>query len=121
MPNMYFKDFAWPANPEKLTADYRREPMYGEDDQGRPVYLGMGEKRCIIRGSGEFTGPLAQESFDALQTLFAESTSGMLGLPNGNKLQAYFSGLVMQQDSRPMYVQYSFTFLGTDDSGGVPA
>lgn len=120
MELMKFKSFAWPHNPEKLKVDYRRDPLYSKDSQGLPVYIGMGQRRCIVSGSGVFTGELAMDSFDELNYLFRESTGGTLRLPNGESIQAFFSKLAMELDSREQYVHYTFTFLGTDEKGAVP-
>ncbi len=120
METMKYKGFSWPHNPEKLKLDYRRDPQYGEDAQGLPVYIGMGQRRCIVSGSGVFTGELAIETFEELEVLFRESTGGILFLPHGDSFQAYFSQLTVEQDSREQYIHYSFTFLGTDEKGAIP-
>ncbi len=120
MKQLTYKDFIWPVNPERLATDYRRTPIYSEDAQGNPVYLGMSGSRCTVEGSGEFTGPMALEIFGQLETLMAQTTSGILSLPGGGSVQAYFSRLTMEQDPRPEYVRYSFQFLGADETGAVP-
>ncbi len=121
MDRMSFKTFNWPHNPQKLVVEHSRDPLYGKDDRGGPVYLGMGATNCTVTGSGVFTGELAYDSFMDLEIVFKETTSGMLHLPQGDNLQAYFTELVMEQDSRQQYVHYRFTFRAADKNGGIPA
>ncbi len=121
MDKMSFKTFNWPNNPEKLVVEHTRDPLYGKDAQGGPVYLGMGATNCTITGSGIFTGELAYDNFMDLELLFQELTSGMLHLPQGDWLPVYFTELTMEQDSRPQYVHYRFTFRAADENGAIPA
>ncbi len=121
MDYLAYKSFIWPVNPETLHMEYRRDPLFAEDPSGQPTYIGMGEKQCIVSGTGEYTGPLAMETFQQMAEVFAESTSGNLILPEGDMIQAYFTRLTMDQDSRPYLIRYSFTFTGTNENGQVPA
>ncbi len=121
MHKMGFKTFKWPNNPEELVVEHSREPLYGKDSQGAPVYTGMGAANCTVKGSGSFTGPLAYENFAELQALFQDLSCGTLTLPQEESLVVYFTELTMEQDSRPMYVHYRFTFRAADENGGIPA
>ncbi len=121
MDRMRFKTFYWPNNPEKLVIEHTRDPLYGKDSQGNTVFLSMGAANCTVSGSGVFSGELAYDSFLELELLFKELSSGTLALPQEQTLRVYFTELTMEQDSRPQYVHYSFTFRAADENDAIPA
>ncbi len=119
MGKMGFRSFIWPENPETYSLKCKREALYGKDSQGNDVYIGLSEPVRTVSGSGVFTGPMAFENFQALEEEMLDSTSGLLVQPQGGSLVAYFTELTMEQDARPMFLRYHFTFREADSSGGL--
>ncbi len=117
---MSYKEFQWPNNPGKLSCQYKRDALYGQNAQGQWVYLGLGEPHGTIQGSGSFTGPDAYDLCRQLQEIFTESTAGSLYLPDGSHADAYFTELTVRQDPRVLYAEYDITFRLADAAGGLP-
>lgn len=120
MSNMKYRMFLWPENPERFGIRAVVEPEYVENDVGGYDYTGMGPMCRIFTGGGVFCGPEAAEMFNALAVLLATRTGGELYHPIWGTTTAYLTELTMSQDSRPDYVEYSFTFRETDENGSIP-
>ncbi len=119
MQKLAFKDFIWPENPEAITLRYLRRPQYEKDANGNPVYLGLSLARRQVSGHGVFLGPLAYDNFAELEARILDPNAGFLRLPQGDSIQAYFTELKLEQDPRPELISYRFTFLETDEAGGL--
>ena len=74
----------------------------------------------VYTGRGVFSGPDAIQQFNGLQVLMATRVGGELRHPIWGTDSAYLTELKMSQQSRPDYIEYSFTFRGTDEKGGIP-
>lgn len=120
MNKMTYKTFTWPRNPEHYRQTYVREPEYGRNAAGDPVFTGMGPKKLTVTGSGAFSGDTAYTDFKALAELFIQPEAGELAHPVWGKVTAYFTELELTQEPREDYVAYRFTFRGTDENGGIP-
>lgn len=120
MDKLKYKVWTWPENPETFHIDAVREPMYSIAEDGTISYLGLGPLCRTISGSGVFQGEEANNHFNALSVLLANGTVGELIHPTWGTIQAYFTGLKMEEDSREEYIVYSFTFREADESGKIP-
>lgn len=120
MDKLKYKIWTWPENPETFLIDAVREPMYSIAEDGTITYLGLGPLCRVITGRGVFQGEDANNDFNALSVLLANGTVGELVHPTWGTIQAYFTGLKMEEDSREAYIVYSFTFREADESGTIP-
>lgn len=120
MDKLKYKFWTWPENPETFLIDAVREPMYTVAEDGTISYQGLGPLCRIISGRGVFQGEEANNHFNALSVLLANGTVGELIHPTWGTIQAYFTGLKMEEDSREAYIAYSFTFREADESGTIP-
>ena len=120
MDKMKFRMFRWNENPEEFGIYMVLEPLYQINDIGQYDYLGLGPMCRIYTGKGVFTGPDAVQQFNGLQVLMATRVGGELYHPVWGTGNAYLTELKMTQESRPDYIEYSFTFRETDERGGIP-
>lgn len=120
MNKMTYKTFTWPQNPEHFQHTYLREPEYGKNAAGDPVFTGMGPKKLTVTGSGAFSGDTAYADFKALAAIFAQPEAGELNHPVWGNISAYFTELEMIQEPRADYVAYRFKFREADANGGIP-
>ena len=60
------------------------------------------------------------QQFTGLQVLMATRVGGELYHPIWGTTTACLTELTMSQDSRPDYVEYSFTFREADEKGSIP-
>ena len=120
MDKMKFRMFRWTENPEEFGIEMVLEPLYQINSIGQYDYLGLGPMCRIYTGKGVFTGPEAVQQFNALQVMMATRTGGELYHPVWGTGNVYLTELEMTQQSRPEYIEYSFTFRGTDEKGGIP-
>jgi len=70
----------------------------------------LGRTRRVMRGEGEFVGKAAYEEFGKLATVFYQQGSGPLIHPLWQTADAYFVELKLEQEPRPDYVRYTFSF-----------
>lgn len=109
---MQYKDYVWPWNPSIRSIRLRRiltartTPYDGRKARST--------KRCcrVIKGEGTFTGPGAYEEFKRLAGVFYEDGPGQLVYPRRRTTNARFVALQLEQEPRPDYVRYTFTFWG---------
>lgn len=120
MTQMIFETFAFPQNPDKLQHSYSREPIYTKNEDGEQVFSGMGAGRCVITGSGAFTGDHAYDSFRNFLELFEAGTCGTLYDPTWGVYSGYLTGLELTQEPRNNYVAYRFEFTRADAGGAIP-
>ena len=121
MDKMKFRMFRWPENPEEFGINMVCEPQYQLNNIGQYDYTGMGPMCRVYTGRGVFFGPDAVEWFNALQVLMATRAPGELYHPIwGTSEAVYLTQLEMAQESRPDYIQYSFTFREADEEGTIP-
>ena len=120
MDKMQFRMFRWEQNPEEFGIEMVLEPLYQINDIGQYDYLGLGPLCRVYTGKGVFSGPLAVEQFNGLQVLMATRVGGELVHPVWGTGNVYLTELKMSQQSRPDYIEYSFTFRETDEKGGIP-
>ena len=117
---MRFRMFQWQENPEEFGIYMVLEPQYQLNDIGQYDYTGLGPMCRIYKGRGVFSGSEAIQQFNGLQVLMATRVGGELYHPIWGTGEAYLTELEMTQKSRPDYIEYSFTFRGTDEKGGIP-
>ena len=120
MDKMKFRMFRWDENPEEFGIEMVLEPLYQINDIGQYDYLGLGPMCRIYTGKGVFAGPNAVQQFNGLQVLMATRVGGELYHPVWGTGNVYLTELKMTQQSRPDYIEYSFTFRETDEEGGIP-
>ena len=71
-------------------------------------------------GAGVLRGPDAVQQFNGLAVLMAVRERGELYHPVWGTTSAMLTELEMSQNSRPDYIEYSFTFRETDEMGMIP-
>lgn len=120
MDKMKFRMFQWEENPEEFGIYMVLEPLYEINDIGQYDYLGLGPMCRIYTGKGVFTGPEAVQQFNGLQVIMATRVGGELYHPLWGTGNFYLTELKMTQQSRPDYIEYSFTFRETDENGTIP-
>ena len=120
MDKMQFRMFRWEQNPEEFGIEMVLEPLYQLNDIGQYDYLGLGPLCRIYTGKGVFSGPDAVQQFNGLQVLMATRVGGELVHPVWGTGNVYLTELKMSQQSRPDYIEYSFTFRETDEKGSIP-
>ena len=120
MDKMQFRMFRWEQNPEEFGIEMVLEPLYQLNDIGQYDYLGLGPLCRVYTGKGVFTGPEAVQQFNGLQVLMATRVGGELVHPVWGTGNVYLTELKMSQQSRPDYIEYSFTFRETDEKGSIP-
>ena len=111
---MRFKNFIWPHNPRVYSITYERKMAANKIPFGRHALQSLGQTRRVFRGEGEFVGEGAYNTFKRLATVFYEETPGLLIHPLWQAANAYFVSLRLEQEPRPDYVRYSFTFWEDD-------
>lgn len=117
---MKFRMFQWPVNPEHFGIHAVCEPEYTIDSYGDFSYTGIGPVCRIFTGGGVFCGKEAVEMFNALAVIMATRTGGDLYHPVWGTTTAVLTDLRMSQESRPDYIEYTFTFRETDEKGNIP-
>ena len=120
MDKMHFRMFRWEQNPEEFGIEMVLEPLYQINDIGQYDYLGLGPLCRVYTGKGVFSGPDAVQQFNGLQVLMATRVGGELVHPVWGTGNVYLTELKMSQQSRPDYIEYSFTFRETDEKGSIP-
>lgn len=73
-----------------------------------------------MEGEGEFVGPDAYSQFGQLANMFYNGGPGLLIHPLWQAANAYFVSLRLEQEPRPDFVRYSFTFWEDDSWYGRP-
>lgn len=117
---MKFQMFRWHENPERFGILAVCEPEYKENEYGSYDYTGIGPMCRVFTGGGVFCGESAVQQFNSLAVLMAVREQGELYHPVWGTTTAYLTQLEMTQQSRPDYIEYSFTFRETDEKGGIP-
>ena len=117
---MKFRMFRWLENPEHFGLRAVCTPEYEENEYGAYTYTGIGPLCRVYTGSGVFCGPEAVEQFNALAVLMAVQEQGELYHPVWGTATVMLTHLEMSQQSRPDYIEYSFTFRETDEKGAIP-
>ena len=117
---MKFRMFRWLENPEHFGMRAVCSPEYVENDYGAYDYTGMGPLCRVYTGRGVFCGPDAVQQFNGLAVLMAVRERGELYHPVWGTTSAMLTELEMSQNSRPDYIEYSFTFRETDEKGMIP-
>ena len=112
---MRYKDFVWPHNPTVYSIDYERKMAVHKVPFGRYCLQDLGLTRRVMRGQGEFVGAGAYDQFRALAVVFYQDGPGLLVHPLWMTANAYFTALRLEQEPRPDYVRYSFTFWESFD------
>lgn len=112
---MRYKGFTWPHNPRIYSIDYERKVAVNKVPFGTYHLQDLGRTRRVMRGQGEFVGKDAYAQFGALANTFYEEGPGLLTHPLWQTANAYFVELKLEQEPRPDYVRYSFTFWEDTD------
>ena len=117
---MSFHVFRWLENPEYFGIRAVCAPEYEENGYGAYDYTGMGPLCRVFTGKGVFCGDEAVQQFNALSVLMAVRKQAELYHPVWGTTSAMLTELEMSQQSRPDYIEYSFTFRETDEKGTIP-
>lgn len=120
MDKMKFRMFRWPENPEEFGISAHCVPLYTPNSIGGYDYNGLTPMIRVFNGRGVFCGERATDRFNSLAVLMATGQEGELYHPVWGTTTAYLTDLQMEQESRPEYIVYSFTFRETDETGGIP-
>lgn len=107
---MRYKDYTWPHNPRVYTIDFQRPVAVHKTPFGRYQLQDLGLGHRVMEGEGEFVGEGAYEEFQRLACVFYENGPGLLVHPLWQAANAYFVSLRVEQEPRPDYVRYCFTF-----------
>lgn len=107
---MRYKNYVWPHNPRVYSIDYHRTMAENKVPFGRCQLQDLGMTKRVMRGEGEFVGEDAYYQFGQLATVFYDDGPGLLIHPIWQTANAYFVELRVEQEPRPDYVKYSFTF-----------
>ena len=117
---MKFRMFRWLENPEQFGIRAYCTPEYEENQYGGYTYKDISPLCRVFTGKGVFAGEEAVQQFNALAVLMAAREQGELYHPVWGTTTAYLTELRMSQESRPGYIEYSFTFRETDEWGCIP-
>lgn len=123
MLKMRYGGFVWPNNPRTYTLTAKRQTAVHKVPGGGFVVQDLGRTAAVMQGEGEFYGPGAYETFQALLAVFQKGGCAALAHPVWSTAGAYFTELQLTQEPRDDYVAYRFTFCeapGTDGSGMLP-
>lgn len=107
---MRYKGYTWPHNPQVYSIAYERTMAVNKVPMGLYHLQDLGRTRRVMQGTGEFVGSDAYAQFGQLANVFYEEGHGLLIHPLWQAADAYFVALQLQQEPRPDYVRYSFTF-----------
>ena len=107
---MRYKNYTWPHNPRVYSIDYERKMAVHKVPFGLYHLQDLGRTRRVMEGEGEFVGADAYSQFGQLANVFYDSGPGLLVHPLWQAASAYFVALRLEQEPRPDYVRYSFTF-----------
>lgn len=111
---MRYKGYTWPHNPRVYTIDYERKMAAHKTPFGLFHLQDLGRSNRIMEGAGEFVGPDAYDQFRQLANVFYDGGPGLLVHPLWQTANAYFVSLRLEQEPRPDYVRYSFSFWEDD-------
>ena len=119
---MRYKDYVWPHNPRVYSIDYEREMALHKIPFGLCYLQDLGRTRRVMEGEGEFVGEGAYAQFGQLANVFHTEGPGLLVHPVWQAASAYFVTLRLEQEPRPNFVRYSFSFWEDTDlySGQIP-
>lgn len=113
---MRYKSYTWPHNPRVYSIDYQRKMAVHKTPFGLYQLQDLGRTNRVMEGEGEFAGEGAYGQFGQLASVFYQGGPGLLVHPLWQVSSAYFVSLRLEQEPRPDYVRYSFTFW-EDNSG----
>ena len=111
---MRYKTYTWPHNPRVYSIDYERKMALHKTPLGLFHLQDLGRTNRIMEGEGEFVGEGAYAQFGQLANVFYDSGPGLLVHPLWQAANAYFVSLRLEQEPRPDYVRYSFSFWEDD-------
>ena len=111
---MRYKDYVWPHNPRVYSIDYERKMAVHKTPFGLYTMQDLGRTNRVMAGEGEFVGEDAYGQFGQLANMFYLGGPGLLVHPLWQTANAYFVSLRVEQEPRPDYVRYSFTFWEDD-------
>lgn len=111
---MRYKSYTWPHNPRVYSIDYQRKMAVHKTPFGLFQLQDLGRTNRIMEGEGEFVGEGAYAQFGQLANVFYDGGPGLLIHPLWQAANAYFVSLRLEQEPRPDYVRYSFSFWEDD-------
>lgn len=111
---MRYKSYTWPHNPRVYSIDYERKMAVHKTPFGLFQLQDLGRTNRIMEGEGEFVGEGAYAQFGQLANVFYDGGPGLLIHPLWQAANAYFVSLRLEQEPRPDYVRYSFSFWEDD-------
>lgn len=111
---MRYKGYTWPHNPRVYSIDYERKMAVHKTPFGLFRLQDLGRTNRIMEGEGEFVGEDAYAQFGQLANVFYDGGPGLLIHPLWQAANAYFVSLRLEQEPRPDYVRYSFSFWEDD-------
>lgn len=112
---MRYRSYTWPHNPRVYSIDYHRTLAVHKLPFGLYQLQDLGRTNRVMEGEGEFAGEGAYGQFGQLANVFYEGGPGLLVHPLWQASTAYFVSLRLEQEPRPDFVRYSFTFW--EDNG----
>lgn len=110
LSTMRYKGFTWPHNPRVYSISFERKAALRKIPFGNYHIQDLGLTRRVMRGEGEFVGEDAYQQFKKLATVFYDNGPGTLIHPLWDTSSAWFMELKLEQEPRPDYVKYGFTF-----------
>lgn len=115
---MSFEDFIFPVNPYKLSITHQRTVPEKEsiDRQGREA--GIGKKRRVFSGEGEFFGEHCGQDFERLKQLYEKGTAGILYVPSQKPVLAVLQMLELLGEDLAEVIRYRFSFVEQADTAG---
>lgn len=111
---MRYKSYTWPFNPRVYTIGYERKMAVHKTPFGLFHLQDLGRINRIMEGEGTFVGEDAYAQFGQLANVFYDGGPGQLIHPLWQAANAYFVSLRLEQEPRPDYVRYSFSFWEDD-------
>ena len=111
---MRYKGYTWPHNPRVYSIDYERKMAVHKTPFGLFRLQDLGRTNRIMEGEGEFVGEDAYAQFGQLANVFYDGGPGLLIHPLWQAANAYFVSLRVEQEPRPDYVRYAFSFWEDD-------
>ena len=111
---MRYKSYIWPHNPRVYSIDYERKMAVHKTPFGLFRLQDLGRTNRVMEGTGEFVGEDAYAQFGRLANVFYDGGAGLLVHPLWQAANAYFVSLRLEQEPRPDYVRYSFSFWEDD-------
>lgn len=107
---MKYKGFSWPNNPRTFKVEIKRAVRSYKFPFSGFAVQDLGPEQRIVRGSGEFSGPDAYDSFKRLSEVFSLGGAGWLEHPVWEPMKVCFTKLELTQEPGEEFISYEFEF-----------